>query len=317
MHGDEERLTRAEEFALSSPIRQIGTWGVVALVALRLGIGWHFYKEGVKKFEGDKYGQKKFTSLYFLQSAKGPLADFYQSMIPDRYGRERLSLDGTVQYWSNYKDRAAGHFGFDEKQRERAEALIRTYTGRMKNFLNDAEGDLSEYFLEVDRLQQERKSDTRKIPFQRDRIAAKEAELRGKVGGWLKDVDTLSAQLQADLYEIATPDQRKRGQIAISDRGAPLADTLVKYTVLGIGVLLVLGLFSRLACLAGIGFLLSVISTQPPWVPGAETSYFYYQMVEVLALIVLIAFAAGRFAGLDYVIHGLYVRCCAPKISAN
>jgi hypothetical protein len=55
------------------------------------------------------------------------------------------------------------------------------------------------------------------------------------------------------------------------------------------------------------------MSTQPPWVPGAETTYVYYQLVEVLALVVLIAMAAGYYGGLDYVIRGLRLRCCPPK----
>ena len=56
---------------LTPPIRQIGTFALVSLLLLRLGIGWHFFKEGAKKFQGES-----FTSVYFLQTAKGPLADF-------------------------------------------------------------------------------------------------------------------------------------------------------------------------------------------------------------------------------------------------
>jgi hypothetical protein len=36
-------------------------------------------------------------------------------------------------------------------------------------------------------------------------------------------------------------------------------------------------------------------------------------LVEVLALFVLFVFAAGRYGGLDYLIYGLYSRCCPPK----
>ena len=78
-----------------------------------------------------------------------------------------------------------------------------------------------------------------------------------------------------------------------------------------------LHLSTRLAALGPIGFLLTVMSTQPPWVYGAETTYFYYQLVEVLALFVLFVLAAGQFAGLDYVVHGMYRRCCPPKQENN
>ena len=67
---------------------------MITLIALRLGIGWHFFKEGAKKFQGDS-----FTSVYFLQTAKGPLAEFYKSMIPDRQGYERLDQGKTEEFW--------------------------------------------------------------------------------------------------------------------------------------------------------------------------------------------------------------------------
>jgi hypothetical protein len=58
------------------------------------------------------------------------------------------------------------------------------------------------------------------------------------------------------------------------------------------------------------------MASQPPWVEGAATQFFYYQMVEILALFVLFVFAAGRFGGLDYLLHGLYRRCC-PRNTAS
>lgn len=152
------------------------------------------------------------------------------------------------------------------------------------------------------------------MAFQRDWIDQKEAELRSKSGPWLADIRALSEQFQGALHEIATEGQlATEGVYAIPDRSAMVVDILVKFTVLGVGVLLILGLFTRFASLVGIGFLLSVMSTQPPWVPGAETSYIYYQLVEVLALAVLMAMAAGYYGGLDFVIRGLRLRCCPPK----
>jgi len=42
---------------------RLTTLGVISLVALRLGVGWHFFKEGAAKFDGDR-----FTAKYFLES---------------------------------------------------------------------------------------------------------------------------------------------------------------------------------------------------------------------------------------------------------
>lgn len=57
------------------------------LVLLRLAIGWHFFKEGVSH-----YTDPAWSSEGFLRQAKGPLADAYQSMLPDFHGWNRLML---------------------------------------------------------------------------------------------------------------------------------------------------------------------------------------------------------------------------------
>lgn len=281
---------------------------MISLIALRLGIGWHFFKEGAKKFQGDS-----FTSVYFLQTAKGPFADFYKSMIPDRQGRERLDQKKTEDFWRQYKDQVARHFDFDEKQLEKADAELKRSKARLEAFHELNRPDIEEYLLECDRLEKAKADKMKDVAFQRSWIASKEAELTGKVRPWLSSLDLMGVQLQDNLRQIATEGQRGRGDCPIPDRSAMLVDTVVKYVVIGVGVLLILGLFTRFAALMGMGFLLSVMSTQPPWAADANTDYFYYQLVEILAMLVLVAFAAGRFAGLDYLIYGLRMRCCPPK----
>jgi uncharacterized membrane protein YphA (DoxX/SURF4 family) len=54
---------------------------------LRLAIGWHFYKEGVSH-----HTDPAWSSEGFLRQAKGPLADRYQSILPDFHGWNRLML---------------------------------------------------------------------------------------------------------------------------------------------------------------------------------------------------------------------------------
>ncbi len=295
-------------------MRQITTFGVAALIALRLGVGWHFFKEGVAKFTGEG-----FTSVYFLQQAKGPFAELYKGMIPDREGRLRLDQQETAKFWEQYKDRAAKHFAFDAEQLKKADKMYQDHLGRLKwYFEGDAStpghgSDIHEYLLECDRLAKAKQQPTRDVAFGRQWIEKKEVELRTKARPWLSDLQTMGEQFQASLQQIAGNAQQGGSPYPIPDRSTMVVDTLVKYTVLGIGVLLILGLFTRFASLVGIGFLLSVMSTQPPWAPGAEKTYIYYQLVEVLALAVLIATSAGQFGGLDYLIRGLRLWCCPPK----
>src|SRR5512136_977209 len=82
-----------------------------------------------------------------------------------------------------------------------------------------------------------------------------------------------------------------------------------------VGVLLMLGLFSRLASLAGIGFILLFYLANPPFVGyfyslPMEGSYLIVNknLVELCALVVVFVTGSGRFAGLDRVVHGLLAR---------
>lgn len=80
---------------------------------------------------------------------------------------------------------------------------------------------------------------------------------------------------------------------------------IVPYFDLTVGILLLLGLFSRLASLAAAGFLMGIILTQPIWVPGYDPKIIY-QIVEFGGLLVLGATVAGRYGGLDYFLWLLF-----------
>lgn len=82
---------------------------------------------------------------------------------------------------------------------------------------------------------------------------------------------------------------------------------IVPYFDVAIGVLLLLGLFTRITSLAAAGFLLGIIVTQPLWVPGHDPKIIW-NIVEFGALLVLAATVAGRFGGLDYFLHVLFGR---------
>ena len=78
------------------------------------------------------------------------------------------------------------------------------------------------------------------------------------------------------------------------------------YVILGIGLLLLVGLFTRLACVAGAAFLLSVVMMQPFWV--SETAPTFNQYVEMFALLTLATTRVGRWAGLDFFLAQLFDR---------
>jgi thiosulfate dehydrogenase [quinone] large subunit len=87
-----------------------------------------------------------------------------------------------------------------------------------------------------------------------------------------------------------------------------------------VGACLMLGLFTRLASLAGIGFVLLFYLATPPFIGyfysiPSEGSYLIVNknLVEIAALGVIFATRSGLFAGLDRIVHGLFVR--RPKLA--
>jgi uncharacterized membrane protein YphA (DoxX/SURF4 family) len=123
--------------------------------------------------------------------------------------------------------------------------------------------------------------------------------------------------------------------LSVAERGSPLGkrvesavtnpelhrlartDLIVTCVVIGVGVCLLLGLFTRVAAIAGALFLLSVMATQPPWVPGAMSPVpYYYQLVEFAACLFLAAVGAGRWAGLDFITGSIFRELWSRRRSA-
>ena len=100
------------------------------------------------------------------------------------------------------------------------------------------------------------------------------------------------------------------------------ANLITMYGLTIVGVLLMLGLFTRLAAAGGIAFILLFYLCNPPFV-----GYFYAiptegtylivnkNLVELCALAVILLTGTGRFAGLDAVLHALFVRLRRPRLA--
>lgn len=90
-----------------------------------------------------------------------------------------------------------------------------------------------------------------------------------------------------------------------------LADKSVMWGLVFAGACLLLGVFTRLGCIIGFCLLTLFYVSMPPWSwtpqPGTESNYLIVNknVVEGLALLVLVTFPTGRFIGLDSVLYPL------------
>jgi thiosulfate dehydrogenase [quinone] large subunit len=99
------------------------------------------------------------------------------------------------------------------------------------------------------------------------------------------------------------------------------ADLMTMWGLTIVGACLILGLFTRLASLAGLGFILLFYLAAPPLIGyfyaiPSEGSYLIVNknLVELAALVVILLTGSGRFAGLDRIVHGLIRR--RPRLAA-
>jgi thiosulfate dehydrogenase [quinone] large subunit len=85
----------------------------------------------------------------------------------------------------------------------------------------------------------------------------------------------------------------------------PWLDLLMAWGLLLIGLALMLGLFTQLACAGALAllalFYLSWLPTRGVYEPGTEGNYLLVNknLVEAAAVFVVLAFRTGRIAGLD------------------
>ena len=100
------------------------------------------------------------------------------------------------------------------------------------------------------------------------------------------------------------------------------ANLITMYGLTVVGLLLMLGLFTRLAAAGGIGFILLFYLCNPPFVGyfysiPTEGSYLIVNknLVELCALVVILVTRSGRFAGIDRLLHGVFVR--RPRLAAT
>lgn len=311
-----------------------GPAAAVAIVVLRLAIGLHFFNEGMDKLTSIR----PFSSTGFLGSAKGPLAPAYKGMVYDPDGRLRLGMevetnektgneqvvispDLTLEHWDAFRNRVVSHYGFDEKQTEKAQAALDYHIKRLKTYLLNNSEQIAEYHDQLKRRDKNAQLPERaaldSLQTHDARITGEWIKLRGPL---LANVDAQWRNLENDLNNIATPEQREAhgrvtiGKLAQGTLNADLVDRIIPYFDLLVGLCLVIGLFTRSAAVLGGLFLASVCASQWPGSPGAAP--IYYQSVEMLALFALAAIGAGRVASVDALIRHARQFCCPPKQGA-
>lgn len=230
-------------------------------------------------------------------------------MVWDIDGTYRLDGKATAAHWERYQQQIGRHFGFDDKQNKAAAQIVKDYTGRLNWYLGSKREDIKEYIKQLERRDANRANAGRQgLESMAAHDARIEADRNEKKMPMIAAIDKIWVDLENDLNALANDKQWQRhGRLKIGKIGrrfgdSETADAVIPYLHIIIGLLLIMGLFTRVAAIAAALFLASVCLAQWPGYGGVP---IYYQFVEMLAALALAALGAGQFYGLDFVIGGL------------
>ena len=346
---------------------------VIAVVFLRICVGWHFLGEGAKKLT---YNESLDTWTVYvptealLGQSVGPLAPLFKSMLPTshnweqhlavaeeatpelldkvtaqvqgyvkrRQGELKAGADVKAEFpkhlpsadwyeqissdWTSMQQRFAELPGLSEDQVAKSEASLRRHERQAADILAQDAVEITEYQHDLWRLEQARlQPGASEIPFEQARLATLSMETTRAPQVWVASIKSLDEAFAGSLRSLLTTEQLdgptgEKAEWVLTDFRTALlgmVNVFVTCFVTVVGICLLAGFATRIASLAGAGFLLSVMATQPPWVPGAATEFFGYQLVEFAAMLFLAAVGAGRWFGLDSFFYSLWSRCRGSK----
>ncbi|HEY6565497.1 MAG TPA: hypothetical protein VIY86_13425 [Pirellulaceae bacterium] len=272
-----------------------GTWALWALLALRLTVGWHFFKEGSKKLR-----DPDFSAGPFLQEATGPWAANYRGLIRDPFERNMLDESAVLNAWDKLRDETEKRWGSPSRNQPQLDRVVEEWRKRLGSYFADHREELREYFAKADQTAAAWSDPRRQsLNFEREWAKRRAADLRETRSPWVAEIKQMTTAFERELRKTAG-DPRPDEPSSITPNRKSWVEHTVTWTTLLVGGALLTGLAVRWASLVGMGFLVTISASQPFWAEGANVNYGYYQAVELAALAVLAATSAGRFAGLDF-----------------
>ena len=230
----------------------------------------------------------------------------------------------------------------DDEPKSEAKKIVRTkrifdrYLGSLRADAADENEDVKTFKASRERFLETRNNIRNTASFEQERRWRQRSQLRAEAGYWIRKFNTMGDSLQSDLgRSIDLQLAGQKGEIVTAPEKElipphPLLeeygiqytippnpyvrsriqamDWAVKIGLFAIGICLITGFCTRLACLGGAAFLLNVVLTTfpmpgiyPPIPEVAGSSMFVSKdVVELLALLVLALMPAGRWGGLDY-----------------
>ncbi|MGQ9651904.1 MAG: DoxX family protein [Phycisphaerae bacterium] len=324
-------------------VRMFTGWTIVLLVVLRIFIGWHFFIEGVYKlcqpdWRATSYlvasaGPFRECFRKFVKDVDGreALAINDPSILEgsELDGRKIAALSKTLEESLTSRldeiyERTVSYYGLDSGQQEEAKKIKEGKKAELDQLCRDKDfvAQIWDYKVLLDEIsRQEKVADATVLTFERERLQdmyRRKARIRAAL---VARADKIMTSLPTAVYKakrsvtddkgakvekaLLTESQLSKGYMKTDFSPSWFSDFSNKWGLTIVGACLILGLFTRLACLGAAGLLAMYYLAMPP-LPGvpegpSEGHYLVVNknLIELVTVLMLATTRVGRWGGLD------------------
>ncbi len=303
-------------------VRTVTGWTLFFMMLLRIAIGWHFFYEGAWKLV-----QPDWKATPYLLASAGPFRPVFRMMVKDPDGKERLLLPSAAQAQKDHiKDRYEVIKKHYKLTNEQAIELIPYYQQVDAIFADpDFQAQAKDYekLLEEITLQE---TLSKRADYERERLVYMYQKKSKALAALLARAQTPLKAMENNILNRTgekrlTAKQLAAGALPPEKSQTEWIDWANMIALTAVGICLILGLFTRLAALGGIGLLAMYYFAIPPWPglpenPMAEGHYLIIDknLIEMIALFMIMTSGIGRWGGVDGIIAFLCRRrlaCCS------
>ncbi len=151
--------------------------------------------------------------------------------------------------------------------------------------------------------------------FQHDHLSKQWDEIQGIRAQLVGPIKALESDFKSEANKLLRAEQLAKGPVGDIPTKISQLDQTTIWSLVILGCLLITGLCTRLAALAGAGMLLMFYLAMPPWpgvpalseVPGPEHSLIVNKnSIEIVALLAIACMPTGRWFGVDGLLGWLF-----------
>lgn len=174
-------------------------------------------------------------------------------------------------------------------------------------------GELEQYQIALERYEKKLKEADQE--FKVDHLNKIWAEVQGMRASLVNPIRAMEDEMKTEAYKLLEPKQLAAGPIPPENTQMHRIDMMTIAALTILGILLLIGLGTRIAAIAAAGMLLSFYLVMPPWpgvpaAPGPEHSFIVNKnLIEVIALLAIACLPTGSWFGID----GLFYRFFSKK----